>query len=134
MLVVQQVKLIEGWTGHLPMRFLIQIAQGDRIRQQLVLLGHLQPYWFLELKGQGVVDRSVGLDFPRMLMKVRLCTDPFGGFGVIRCLCYRLFSFLRSSGENTLIAGCSGYSESLDGTYFSHLRMVTAASAQSLPP
>jgi hypothetical protein len=30
------MKLVEGWTGNLPMRLLVEIANADGIRQQLI--------------------------------------------------------------------------------------------------
>ena len=79
MLVVEQMELIKGRAGNLPMGLFVQIAQRHRIGKQLVQLrGHLQAHRFLKLKRQQVTHSSVGLNFARTLMKTRLCGDLSG--------------------------------------------------------
>src|SRR5678815_832052 len=60
MFVVQKMKLVESWTSHLPVRFLIKIADRNRVGKQLVQpLGHLQADWFLEFEWQVMQDGTV---------------------------------------------------------------------------
>src|SRR6266576_3335834 len=70
------MQLIEGRSRHLPVRFLIEIAQGHGVgKQQVELLGHFQADIFFEFQGQRVRNRTVSLDFAGVLMNARLCTD-----------------------------------------------------------
>ena len=51
---------------NLPMGFLVEVTQSDRIGEQLVqLLSHLQAHWLFEFQWQAVVDGSVRLNLPR---------------------------------------------------------------------
>jgi hypothetical protein len=73
------MKLVEGWAGNLPMRFLVEIAQSHGIGQkQIELLGHFQADGFFQFQGQRVVHGAVLLDFMSSLVKVRL-----GGYSSI---------------------------------------------------
>src|SRR5919108_105842 len=61
---------------HLPMRLLVQIAQGHGVGQQLVqLLGHFQAHRFLKLQRQQMVHGPVSLDLAGALVKARLRAD-----------------------------------------------------------
>jgi hypothetical protein len=81
------VQLIEGWSSHLPVTFLVQISKRHRIRKQLVqLVGNLHAHWLFEIKRQRVIDSSVRLDFASALMKAWL--------GAHISVCLRLVPFL----------------------------------------
>src|SRR5215469_7674250 len=79
MFVEEQMELIKSWPGHLPMRLLVQISEGDGICEQLVqLFAHLQSDNFLEFQRLQVRHGSVRLDFRRALMEPRLGVDLLG--------------------------------------------------------
>jgi hypothetical protein len=93
-LVIEQMELIEGRSGYLPMRFLVEIAQGHSVCQKRVeLLGHLQTNGFFQFKRQLMAYGSITLEFSRMLMKAGLCIDCPGGVPWILFLihCFSLF-------------------------------------------
>ncbi len=55
------------------MRLLVEVAEGHRIREELVeLLRHFQAYRLIELQWQHVTYRAVGLYFGRFLVETRL--------------------------------------------------------------
>ena len=70
------MKLIKGRAGDLPMRFLVEIAQGHGIGQKLVeVLGHFQADGFFQFQRQSVADGAVLLDFAGSLVKMGLGGD-----------------------------------------------------------
>ena len=75
--VEQQVQLIEGWSGHLPVRFLVEIPQSHGIgKQQVELLGHLQAGPALPVpRGNMCGDPSLSPHLTRTLMQTRLRAD-----------------------------------------------------------
>src|SRR5947209_2340709 len=71
------MQLIERGPGNLPVRFLVQIAQRDGVRQQKVeLFGHLQSNRFLKFERKGVRHGPVTLNFSGALVNARLCVNP----------------------------------------------------------
>src|SRR5713226_8743976 len=55
MLIEEQMQLVERRSCDLPVRFLIQIAQGHRVCKQLIeLCGHFQPHRFLQVRMEGI--------------------------------------------------------------------------------
>src|SRR6185369_16641038 len=73
MLIEKKMKLVERRSSHLPVRFLVEIAQGHGIGQELVeMLGHFQTNGLFEFERQSVVHGAVLLDFTGALVKVRL--------------------------------------------------------------
>src|SRR5256885_3369336 len=69
------MKLVKRWSGNLPMRLLVEIAEGHRISKQLIkLLGHLEAHRFFQLKIKRVSDCSELLKFMAALVNSRLCT------------------------------------------------------------
>ena len=73
MLVEQKMKLVESGSGDLPVRFLVQIAQGHGVGQKLVeVLGHFQTDGLFQFQRQGVAYGAVFLDFSSSLVKVGL--------------------------------------------------------------
>src|ERR1700733_1535624 len=70
------MQLIEGWPSHLPMRFLVEIAQRHGIGEQKIqLLSHFQPHRLFQLEWQSMRDSAVRLNLAGMLMNARLCAD-----------------------------------------------------------
>src|SRR5215469_15010678 len=80
MFVVEKVELIKGGPGNLPVRLLVQIAQGYAVCKQLVQLrGHLQPYRLFQFERKQVIYGSISLKFTGTLMKAGLGADPLRG-------------------------------------------------------
>jgi hypothetical protein len=70
------VQLIEGRSRYLPVGFLVEIANCYCVGQELIeLLGHFQPYWFLQFKCQDQIHRPVLLNLCCALMQTRLGAD-----------------------------------------------------------
>src|ERR1700689_1536640 len=87
MLVEQEMELIKSWSGNLPMRFLVEVAEGHGVSQQQVeLLCHFQAYRFHKVERQHVRNRAVLLNCFSTLVKTRLGAHcpalAGGGFGV----------------------------------------------------
>src|SRR4029077_11880380 len=73
--VVEKMELIKRWARNLPVGFLVQIAESDRVREQLVeLFGHFQSNGFLKVERQQMFDGAVSLKFACFLVQTRLCT------------------------------------------------------------
>src|SRR5580693_4096752 len=107
MLVEQEMKLIKGWSRNLPMRFLVEIAQGHGIcQQQVELLGHFQTNRLRKIKRQHVRNRAVRLNFVGALVKTRLsadCRSPGGGCFRVEIFLGHMFSWLRKISIRSLL-------------------------------
>jgi hypothetical protein len=80
--IKQEMKLVESRASDLPVRLLVQVANSDRISQQLVeAFGYLQAYGFFQLERKVMADAAVCLYFGSGLVKAWL-----GVHGVIVCL------------------------------------------------
>src|SRR5579864_8314983 len=78
------MKLIEGWSGNLPMCLFIQVAQRHGVSQQEVeLLGHFEAHRFLQLQRQHDGNRAISLNLFRALMKAWLCGNAASARGNI---------------------------------------------------
>lgn len=76
MFIKQQVKLVKGGPSHLPVRFLVKVAERHGVREQLVqLCSHFQANWLFQLKRKQKIYRAVCLDLCRSLVKSRLGAD-----------------------------------------------------------
>src|SRR5437773_10200922 len=90
------MKLVKGWAGDLPVRLLVEVAQGHGVGKQLVeVFGHFQANWLFKFQRQGVGDGAIRLDFSSFLMKVWLGSDPsiVSGNGFLRHRDSPLFFF-----------------------------------------
>ena len=73
MFVKQKMKLVEGRSSHLPMRFLVQIAEGHRVREQLIQLRrHFQSNRLFQFQWQQMVHGAVSLNFTCSLVQAWL--------------------------------------------------------------
>src|ERR1035438_5085209 len=73
MLVEQQVKLVKGRSGHLPMRLLVEIAQSHGVGQELIeLLGHFQADGLFQLQRLHAGHGAKCLKFAGGLVEARL--------------------------------------------------------------
>jgi hypothetical protein len=51
MLIEEQVELVKGGAGNLPMTFLVEVTQSHRVRKQLIqLVSNLHAYWFFQFE------------------------------------------------------------------------------------
>src|SRR5271155_1116461 len=107
MLVEQEMELIKGWSGNLPMRFLVEIAQGNGIgEQQVQLLGHFQANRFHKVERQHVRNRAVLLNCVSTLVKSRLRAHGHalaGGCFRVEILLSHMFSSLRQISIRSLL-------------------------------
>ena len=70
-LVEEEVKLVEGRTGDLPVVFLVHVAQGDGVGQKLIEFGHhIGADFGAERVGHVLNDRTVLLDLLRVRVPV----------------------------------------------------------------
>src|SRR5580700_3708819 len=75
------MKLIESRTSNLPMGFLVQIAQGHGVGEQLIeSFRHFQTYRLFQFQRQSMADSAILLNFARPLVNVRLGVKSCSGF------------------------------------------------------
>src|SRR5437870_7616472 len=73
MFIEQKMKLIKRRPYNLPMRLLVQIAQGHSVCEELIeLFGHFQTNWLFEFKMKGMSYGAIGLNLAPALMHPRL--------------------------------------------------------------
>ena len=77
MLVEEQMELVEGMPGNLPVVLLVEIAKGDRIGEDLVQVLRARRARLLVQGNRQLRDFAVRLNFPSLLVQDRfrsLCT------------------------------------------------------------
>ena len=96
-LVEEKMKLVEGGAGDLPVVFLVHVAQGDGIGEELVELGdHVGADLGIERMRHVLDDRAVLLDLLRVRVPVgRYVRDRLRSF--LDCNCHHHTSFEFSS-------------------------------------
>src|SRR5215469_17578618 len=76
MLIKQQMQLVKSRAGHLPVGFLVKIAGGNRVGQQLIQpLRHFKPDGFFQVQREHMADCPVSLDLGSSLVKSGLRSD-----------------------------------------------------------
>ena len=74
--VEEQVQLVKGRAGSLPMRLLVEVAEGHRIGEKLVeLFRHFQADGLFKLQWQHMTYRAVSLHFRGFLVETRLSVE-----------------------------------------------------------
>src|SRR5215469_9250025 len=76
MLIKQQMQLVKSRASHLPVGFLVKIAGGNCVGEQLIQpLRHFKPDGFFQVQREHMADCPVSLDLGSSLVKSGLRSD-----------------------------------------------------------